>query len=205
MTEDSVIRFQVVIIQLLHASNGSPLLPEAVITAFKVVQNHRSFAGEWQYPKCITFPCCQIQVCSFSVMYAFILVKQGFLCSLTSSRFFPAVLAPQQGMEVKSTKIFYSTCRIKLPFQVGAGYTEHFRALTLQGSKLSAPNQEVPGRLIITCHQIPKVLDTFGYPLKHQSKEGSLVNFMQIILTLNISDFQTANFSLNSANLSIAI
>lgn len=94
MTEDLVIRFQVVIIQLLHASNVSPLLlAEAVIIAFKAVQNQRSFAGEWQYPKCTTFPCCQIQACSFSVMYAFILIKEGFLCSLTSSHFFPAVLA----------------------------------------------------------------------------------------------------------------
>ena len=81
-------------------------------------------------------------------------------------------------MEVKSTEIFYSTRRMKLPFEVGAGYTEHFRTLTLQGSKLSAPNQEVPGRLSITSPQIPKMLDTFGYPLKHQTKGGSLVNFM---------------------------
>jgi len=89
-----VIRFQVVIVQLLHASNVSSLLLErAVIIAFKTVQNHRRFAGEWQNPKCTTLPCCQIQVCSFSVMYAFVLVKQGFLCSLTSSHFFPAVLA----------------------------------------------------------------------------------------------------------------
>lgn len=82
-------------------------------------------------------------------------------------------------MEVKSTEIFYSTCGIKLPFEVGAAYTEHFRALTLQCSKLSASNQgEVPGRLVIISQQIPKMLDTFGYPLKHQTKGGSLVNFM---------------------------
>lgn len=82
-------------------------------------------------------------------------------------------------MEVKSTEIFYSPCRIKLPFEVAAGYTENFRALTLQGSKLSLPNEgEVPGRLVIASHQIPKMLDTFGYPFKHQTKRGLLTNFM---------------------------
>lgn len=83
-----VIRFQVVIIELLHAPNVSLLLlAEAAIIAFKAVWNQRSFTGEWHYPKCTVFPCCQIQVCSSSVTYAFIPIKQGFLCSLKSTQF----------------------------------------------------------------------------------------------------------------------
>lgn len=76
----------------------------------------------------------------------------------------------------------------------------------LQGRKLSAQNEGgVPGRPVITSHQMPKMLESFGYPVKHQTKGGSLLNLMQIILGLNILDFQTAKFSLDSANLRTAI
>jgi len=80
-------------------------------------------------------------------------------------------------MEVKSTEMFYSIWRIQLSFEVSAGHTEHFRASRLQISRLSTPNQ-VPGRPVITSHETAKMLDTFGYPLKHRTKGGSLVNFM---------------------------
>lgn len=94
------------------------------------------------------------------------------------SFFFSCSFGTVVGNESKATEIFYSTCRIKLHLEAGTGYTECFRVLTLHDSKLSAPKQEVPGRLITASHQIPKMLDTSGYPLKHQIKGPLHVDLM---------------------------
>lgn len=75
----------------------------------------------------------------------------------------------------------------------------------LQDSELSAPAPEVPERQKSNSHRIPKILDTFQYPLKHQSKESSLLNSTLIICILNNLHFQTVKFFLGKANPSVTI